>query len=71
MADPVQVTCKGAGLIGLVRLGHLKLEEIPERARINKTFEPIEANFAVYDKLYSQFREIFKKNQNVFNTLNG
>ena len=71
MADPVQVTCKGAGLIGLVRLGHLKLEEIPERARIKKTFTPIEANFAVYDKLYSQFREIFKKNQSVFNTLNG
>lgn len=71
MADPVQVTCKGAGLLGLVRLGHLKLEEIPERARIKKTFTPIEANFAVYDKLYGQFREIFKKNQSVFNVLNG
>ena len=71
MEDPVQVTCKGAGLIGLVRLGHLKLEEIPERARIKKTFAPIEANFAVYDKLYSQFRKIFKKNQSVFNILNG
>jgi len=71
MADPVQVTCKGAGLIGFVRLGHLKLEDIPERARIRKTFKPIEANFAVYDKLYGQFREIFKKNQSVFNVLNG
>jgi xylulokinase len=71
MADPVQVTCKGAGLIGLVRLGHLKMEEIPERVRINKTFTPMEANFGVYDKLYSQFREIFKKNQSVFNALNG
>ena len=71
MADPVQVTCKGAGLIGLVRLGHLKLEEIPECARVKKTFTPIEANFAVYDKLYSQFRAIFKKNQSVFNILNG
>jgi xylulokinase len=71
MEDPVQVTCKGAGLIGLVRLRHLKLEEIPERARIRKTFKPIEANFEVYDKLYSQFRQIFKKNQSVFNVLNG
>ena len=71
MADPVQVTCKGAGLIGLVRLGYLKLDEIPGRARIKKTFEPIEANFAVYDKLYSQFREILKKNKSVFNALNG
>ena len=71
MVDPVQVTCKGAGLIGFVRLGHLKLEDIPERARIRKTFKPIEANFAVYDKLYGQFREIFKKNQSVFNVLNG
>ena len=71
MADPVQVTCKGAGLIGLVRLGHLKLEEIPKRARIRKTFKPIDANVAVYDKLYGQFKAIFKKNQTVFNVLNG
>ena len=71
MADPVQVTCKGAGLIGFVRLGHLTLEEIPKRTRIKKTFTPTEGNFAVYDKLYSQFREIFKKNQGIFNALNG
>jgi len=71
MADPVQVTSRGAALLGLVRLGHLPLEEIPKRVRIKKTFEPNPTNFAVYDKLYTQFREIFKRNQPVFNALNG
>ncbi|MCP4577527.1 MAG: xylulose kinase, partial [Deltaproteobacteria bacterium] len=71
MEDPVQVTCRGAGLFGLVRLGHLTLDEIPKRVKIKKTYEPIEANRATYDKLFEQFRAIFKNNQKVFNSLNG
>jgi xylulokinase len=71
MADPVQVTCRGAGLIGLVRLGHLPLEEIPKRVKIKQTFNPIEANLPVYDKLFQQFKAVFKNNQAVFNSLNG
>ncbi|MFH2131727.1 MAG: FGGY-family carbohydrate kinase, partial [bacterium] len=71
MDDPVQVTCRGAGLIGLVRLGHLPLDEIPRRVKIKQTLEPIEAHRAVYDKLFRQFRAIFKNNQKVFNALNG
>jgi len=71
MEDPVQVTCRGAGLIGLVRLGYLTLEEIPKRVKIKQTFNPIKANLPVYDKLYQQFKAIFKNNQAVFNALNG
>ncbi len=71
MEDPIQVTCRGAGLIGLVRLGYLKLEDIPKRVKIKKTFNPIEANRAVYDKLFTQFEAIFNSNQKIFNALNG
>jgi xylulokinase len=71
MEDPVQVTCRGAGLIGLSRLGHLPLDDIPSRVKIRKTFEPIEANLGVYNKLFKQFQAIFKNNQKTFNALNG
>lgn len=71
LSDPVQVTCRGAGLIGLVRLGCLKLEDIPERVKIKKTFEPDSSNKATYDRLFEQFRAIFKNNQRTFNVLNG
>lgn len=69
--DPVQFTCRGVGLIGLVRLGHLALEEIPKRVKLKKTYEPLAANRAVYNKLFTQFKALFKNNQKVFNALNG
>jgi xylulokinase len=71
MADPVQVTCRGAGLIGLVRLGYLKQQEIPDRVHIKQSFEPIAANKTIYDRLFNQFQAIFKNNQRTFNALNG
>ncbi len=71
MEDPVQVTCRGAGLIGLSRLGHLPLEDIPKRVKIKKTFQPIETNIPIYNKLFKQFQAIFKNNQATFNALNG
>ncbi len=71
MEDPVQVTCRGAALLGLVRMGYLSLNEIPKRVKIKKTFEPIEDNFAIYDLLFEQFKAIFKNNKAVFNALNG
>ncbi len=71
MDDPIQVTCRGAGLIGLARLGHLKMEDIPKRVKVKKTYEPNSANIAIYDKLYTQFQAIFNNNQKIFNALNG
>jgi xylulokinase len=71
MDDPVQVTCRGAGLLGLVRMGYLDVNDIQERVKIGKTFEPIESNRGTYDKLFEQFKAIFKKNKAIFNHLNG
>ena len=70
MEDPVQVTCRGAALIGLSRMGYLSQDEIPDRVKVRKTFEPNEANFAMYDKLFDQFKLILKTNRKIFNSLN-
>lgn len=71
MEDPVQVTCRGAGLIGLIRLGHITPADITARVKIKHTFNPIAAHRSTYDKLFQQFQAVFKKNQAVFNALNG
>jgi xylulokinase len=71
MEDPVHVTCRGAALIGLVRMGHLSQDKIPDRVKVRKTFEPNEANYAMYDKLFEQFNLILKANRKIFNSLNG
>lgn len=71
MQDPVQVTCRGAALTALSRMGYLSHDEIPDRVKIRKTFEPDEANYAMYDKLFDQSRLILKANRKIFNSLNG
>ena len=71
MQDPVQVTCRGAALTGLARMGYHSYDEIPDRVKVRKTFEPNEANYAMYNKLFDQFKLILKTNQKLFNSLNG
>jgi xylulokinase len=71
LEDPMQVTCRGAALTGLVRLGYLELEDLPKRVKIKKTYYPLKQNRAVYDKLFSQFQAIYRNNQKVFKALNS
>jgi xylulokinase len=68
--DPVNTTVRGTALLALVSLGYRSIEEIPELIKIKQVFEPDEANRAIYDKMYTQYRELFKRNRKVFAALN-
>jgi xylulokinase len=69
--DTMNTTSRGAGLTGLVMLGHLKLEDVPSLVKVKKIFEPNPDNFEVYDKMFAQFEVLFNKNQSVFKALNS
>ncbi len=69
--DPINTTVRGAAFLALISLGYRCLEEIPALVSIKQVFEPDESNRAVYDKMYAQYRELFKRNKKVFNALNG
>ena len=69
--DPVNTTVRGTALLALVSLGYQSIDEIPGLIRIKQVFEPDEANRAIYDKMYTQYRELFKRNKKVFAALNG
>ncbi|MCP4753138.1 MAG: xylulose kinase [Proteobacteria bacterium] len=71
VADPVDATCRGAALNGLVVLGRLTLDQIPGLINVKRIYEPIASNRAVYRKMYSQFRAVFKNNRKVFAALNS
>ncbi|UCH20014.1 MAG: FGGY-family carbohydrate kinase [Deltaproteobacteria bacterium] len=68
--DPLNTTVRGTALLALVSLGYRSLEDIASLVKIKKVFEPDESNRAVYDKLYTQYLELFKKNKKVFAALN-
>jgi len=69
--DPVNTTVRGTALLALVSLGYRSIDEIPGLIRIKQVFEPDEANRAIYDKMYVQYRQLFKQNKKIFAALNA
>ena len=69
--DPVNATVRGAALLAFISLGYRSLEELPGLVKIKQVFEPDESNRAVYDKMYTQYLELFKRNRKVFAALNA
>jgi xylulokinase len=70
LADPTHVTVRGAALLAFDRLGHRSLKESADLVKIRRVFEPDESKRAVYDKMYEQFRAVYKRNKKVFAALN-
>ncbi len=68
--DPINTTVRGTALLGFVSLGMLDIEKLPDLVRVKRIFEPEKANKPVYDKLYAQYRQLFKKNKKIFSALN-
>jgi xylulokinase len=71
IADPVNATVRGTAFLALATLGHLTLEDIPQRVGITRVFEPNPAHLRLYDHLYRQYRRLFKRNKPIFAALNA
>ncbi len=69
--DPINTTVRGTALLALVALGHRSLDEIPGIIKIKQVFEPDETNQPIYDNMYSQYRQLFRKNKKIFAALNA
>ena len=69
--DPVNTTVRGTALLVLRALGYCSLEDIHGLVKIKKVFEPDGSKQEIYDRMYTQYRELFKRNMPVFAALNG
>jgi xylulokinase len=69
--DPINTTVRGTAFLALVSLGYRSIDEIPELVKIKRVFEPDESNRDVYNRMYAQYRELFKKNKKIFAALNA
>lgn len=67
---PLNTTVRGTALLAFVLLGYRSLDEIPELVNIKRTFEPDESNRSVYEKMHTQYRELFRRNKKIFESLN-
>jgi len=69
--DPVNTTVRGTGLLAFAGLGHLPIDKIPDLVNIKRVFTPDASNRRIYDKMYKQYRELFKRNRGIFRALNS
>ncbi|MHA1986094.1 MAG: xylulokinase [Promethearchaeota archaeon] len=68
--DPIQTNARGAAYIAAVGLGYLKWEDIRKCCEISKVFEPNPDNRKIYDKLYSEYTNIYKIMGKTYKRLN-
>jgi len=69
--EPRLANVRGAAFTALVALGYLRFEDIPERVRIVREYEPEPANRSLYDEMFREFIAIYKNNKEAFARLNG
>ena len=69
--DPINATVRGTALLALVSLGYRSIDEIPELIKVKQVFKPHGACQSTYDRMYTQYRQLFKKNKKIFAALNA
>lgn len=70
--DPQQANAKGVALLASLALGYIhSFEEIKDYIKIRKTFIPRAENRQLYDKLFIEFKNIYKQNKKWFKRMNG
>ena len=69
--EPIQTNVRGAAFIASVALGFIEFEDIPTFVEINNNFEPNPQNRKLYDDMFQEFLNIYKKNKPIFKRLNS
>ncbi len=71
VCNPKEASAKGAALIAMVALGYLKnFEEAEKVVKIDNVYEPNPRNISVYEKIFREFRKIYKNNRRMYRRLN-
>ena len=69
--DPQLAGARGIALLASVSLGYLKsFYEIKKYIQIKQSFKPNPVNRNLYDKLYSEFKNIYKQNKKWYARMN-
>lgn len=67
---PIQANLRGAAFLASIALGHLAVEDIPDQVKISRTYQPNPKNRSIYDGLYRQFLDLYKRNRRIYKRLN-
>jgi xylulokinase len=69
--EPRLATLRGAALLALVGIGCLTFDQIPGLTQITDMYRPNPNHRAIYDELFREFVDFYKRNKQSFARLNG
>jgi xylulokinase len=69
--DPILANARGAAFLAAVALKHLTFADIPQRVQIAATYEPNPDHRRLYDQLFAEFLNIYKRTKGIYARLNG
>ena len=68
--DPIQANLRGAAFLASVALGYMTFDEIPGVIQIADTYKPNPENREIYDTLFKEFLNIYRRNKKIYERLN-
>ncbi len=71
LRQPRFANARGAAFLALAALGRLRIDEIPAKVEVDAIFTPNAANRAIYDELFGEFVQLYKRNRKMFTRLNA
>jgi len=70
VVDPVLANVRGAGLLTLIALGRIGVDQIPGMVEVGRTFDPDPTAVKVYAELYREFVNLYKQTKQIHRRLN-
>jgi xylulokinase len=68
--NPIQAAARGAAFIASVGLSYIQFSDIPKLIKIENEYHPDPKNQALYDKIFPDFVNLYKKNKDIYKRLN-
>jgi len=69
--NPQEAGARGVALLASFSLGYIdSYEAIKTHIKVRKTFKPDSQNRAIYDRLFTEFKNIYKQNKSWYKRMN-
>ena len=70
VADPVNANARGAALLAAVALGELTFDQVPDRVRVARSYQPDPANQGLYGQQFAEFTGFYRRDRRAHTRLN-
>ncbi len=68
--EPIQATARGAALLAAVALGYVSFDDVTRLVKVATIFEPNTANSHIYDELFQEYLQLYRRNKGIYHRLN-